>query len=138
MSILNTWSGDSWTACQTIRSVLLQLLLLFNDKPLLNEPGVTESHADYINYNSIIQYKNISYSIYLQFVNNSPLLLNRYFKDEIKQHIQSKINDIHNTCKKLKEIYPKSRVVKTKLYNMSTIIDYNQLTNKIDLLKQTF
>lgn len=138
LSILNTWSGDSWTACQTIRSVLLQLLLLFNDKPLLNEPGVTESHADYINYNTIIQYKNISYSIYLQFVNNSPLLLNRYFKDEIKQHIQSKINDIHNTCKKLKEIYPKSRVVKTKLYNMSTIIDYNQLTNKIDLLKQTF
>ena len=33
LSILNTWTGDSWTACQTIRSVLLQLLLLFNDKP---------------------------------------------------------------------------------------------------------
>ena len=138
LSILNTWAGDSWTACQTIRSVLLHLLLLLNDKPLLNEPGVTESHVDYVKYHKIIEYKNISYSIYEQYIRKTPDLFNILFKDEIKQHIQSNINEIHNTCKKLKEIYPKSRVEKTKLYNMTTIIDYNQLTNKIDLLKQTF
>ena len=58
LSILNTWEGDSWTSCQTIRSVLLQLLLLFHDKPLLNEPGVTINHKDFKNYHDIIEYKN--------------------------------------------------------------------------------
>ena len=32
LSILNTWPGDSWTSCQSIRSVLLQLLLLFKTR----------------------------------------------------------------------------------------------------------
>ena len=44
LSILNTWRGESWSSCQSIRSILLNLLMLFNDKPILNEPGVTSTH----------------------------------------------------------------------------------------------
>ena len=43
ISILNTWKGEQWTSCQTIRSVLLTLTTLLHNKPLLNEPGLTEN-----------------------------------------------------------------------------------------------
>jgi hypothetical protein len=63
LSILNTWRGDQWSACQTISSVLLALCTVFNDNPLLNEPGVTTAHPDVKKYNKVIQYKNYEIAI---------------------------------------------------------------------------
>ena len=63
ISILNTWKGEQWTSCQTIKSVLLMLVTLFHNKPLLNEPGCTETHKDFKTYNQIIRYKNYDVSI---------------------------------------------------------------------------
>ena len=56
LSVLNTWRGEGWTSCQTIRSILLILVTLFHNKPLLNEPGIKESHHSFIPYNKIITY----------------------------------------------------------------------------------
>ena len=42
---------------QSIKSILLSLLTIFNNKPLLNEPGFTENHIDFDKYNKIIDYK---------------------------------------------------------------------------------
>jgi len=63
VSILNTWSGDKWSACQTINSVLLTLCSLLNDTPLLNEPGVNKLSKDYVPYNKSIEYINIDFAI---------------------------------------------------------------------------
>ena len=63
LSVLNTWKGEGWTSCQTIKSVLLALQCALNDKPLLNEPGITEQHRDYNNYNNMLSYKNIEIAI---------------------------------------------------------------------------
>jgi ubiquitin-protein ligase len=63
VSILNTWSGDKWSACQTINSVLLTLCSLLNDTPLLNEPGVNKLSKDYVPYNKSIEYTNIDFAI---------------------------------------------------------------------------
>jgi ubiquitin-protein ligase len=64
LSILNTWSGEKWSSCQSIRSVLLTLrTLILNDTPLLNEPEVTKEHRDYENYNTLIEYKNVEIAI---------------------------------------------------------------------------
>ena len=51
ISVLNTWRGEL-ESCQTIRSILLILVTLFHNKPLLNEPGIKESH---IHLNLIIK-----------------------------------------------------------------------------------
>ena len=40
LSLLNTWKGEAWSACQSIRSVLITLQMTMNENPLLNEPGV--------------------------------------------------------------------------------------------------
>ena len=47
LSLLNTWSGEQWSACQSIKTILLNLLILFDNKPLLHEPGILESHRDF-------------------------------------------------------------------------------------------
>ena len=63
ISLLNTWKGEQWTSCNTIRSVLLVLCSILNDKPLLNEPGITKFHPDIENYNKIIKYRTLDTAI---------------------------------------------------------------------------
>ena len=63
LSLLNTWNGEQWTSCQTIKSVLLMLVTLFHNKPLLNEPGIKETHHAFKPYNKIITYKNLDIAI---------------------------------------------------------------------------
>ncbi len=138
LSILNTWSGDSWTACQTIRSVLLQLLLLFNDKPLLNEPGILETHTDYTTYHEIIRFKSVEYSIFQQLFFKNPDLFITLFSKEITNHMESKFKDIYDSCCLLKEEYSTSKKVTTKIYKMTVTINYSILLTKLKLLKETF
>jgi len=68
LSILNTWDGEKWSACQSIRTILLTLVTLLNEEPLLNEPGITREHPNFDAYHKLIEYKNIEISIlkYLQ------------------------------------------------------------------------
>ena len=47
ISLLNTWRGEQWTSCQTISTVLLNLCTLLNNDPILNEPGIYNTHGDY-------------------------------------------------------------------------------------------
>ena len=63
LSILNTWAGESWTACQTIYSLLLTLSSILCPNPLLNEPGIKEDHNDVHKYNFLVTYKNIEFAI---------------------------------------------------------------------------
>ena len=64
VSVLNTWSGDQWSGCQTLASVLLTLCTLFVKNPLLNEPGVRPTHSDVIPYRNIVAYKTIDVAIH--------------------------------------------------------------------------
>ena len=56
LSLLNTWRGEQWTSCQTIRTILLNLVTLFHNKPLLNEPGIKEDYRYFKDYNRIIKF----------------------------------------------------------------------------------
>jgi hypothetical protein len=60
--MLNTWRGEQWTSCLTIKSVLLTLLSIMDSQPMLHEPGVTEKHHDYQKYHTMILYKNLEFS----------------------------------------------------------------------------
>tara|TARA_B100000508_G_scaffold46779_1_gene36419 strand:- start:841 stop:1578 length:738 start_codon:yes stop_codon:yes gene_type:complete len=71
LSILNTWKGEEWTSCLTIKTILLSLCMVFTDNPLLNEPGVKECSKDIPVYNDIISFKNIDISI-IEVINKTP------------------------------------------------------------------
>ena len=84
LSLLNTWKGEQWTSCQTIRSILLTLVTLFHNKPLLNEPGFAETHFDFIPYNKLIKYANYKSAIF-------GIVSERLLEEEAKDASRSKI-----------------------------------------------
>ena len=121
VSILNTWSGPQWSSCQSISSVLLTLTTLFHNKPLLNEPGLTESHPTFNVYNKIIKYSSIKIAILD--VLNKKICKKMYkkFKIQIQENIKKnqeviikKINEIDKMLLKDDE-----KVLKMHIYNIN-------------------
>ena len=135
LSILNTWRGEQWTSCQTIRSVLLTLVTLFHNKPLLNEPGLTEKYKDFHKYNEIIQYENYNTSI-ISFLNKkiSSELYDLFEEDIKKNYKKNKVN-IKN--KLIEKLDTKKKNVSINIYNkMSSNINYELLYKKFEDLNK--
>ena len=101
LSILNTWKGEPWSGCQTIRSILLTILSVFDDKPFLHEPGITEMHSDFAKYHEIISFKNLMFSSFLgkgqlqdkETFNKFPIYI---FKDVIQSTHDKVVDDLFN------------------------------------------
>ena len=131
LSILNTWRGEGWTSCQTIRSVLLTLVTVLNENPLLNEPGVTENHVDFEKYNQIIKYKNISFS-FLEVATNyyipAQFLI---FKSYIQNIVEKCKDEILEQTLKMGVTYPEPHYVITRMYNLNIKIDWIQTYNNL-------
>lgn len=143
LSILNTWRGDQWSACQSISSVLLALCTVFNDKPLLNEPGILECHPDFELYNKLIQYKNYEFAMLhiLKMVvldnGEEPSLTNglddntitqfRLFKDIIQNHFYDNCAKI---IAKIQSLPNTTEVLIVDLYHMTIYPDYKKLALK--------
>lgn len=129
VSILNTWSGDKWTSCQTINSVLLTLCSLLNDTPLLNEPGQGKNSRDFIPYQNSIQYKNIDFSICDMIIHNKT----KYNICEMF-YIIMKEQFINNYAKLIEYVRSQSKEISIQqvgIYNMTTVINYSTLENKL-------
>jgi ubiquitin-conjugating enzyme E2 Z len=144
ISILNTWTGEQWTSCQTISTVLLTLCTLLCKDPLLNEPGITINNTDMDKYTRIIEYYNIEIAL-LRMLRKEPTLLTepyQYFypamvelweknKHSVKLFIEEKCKtqkreDVTTICYSMRvEIYYK------KLYK-----SFMELYNRFSLLEE--
>ena len=130
LSVLNTWRGEGWTSCQNIKSILLILQSILDNKPLCHEPGITEKHADLQKYNDIIKYRTIDIAIVRT--------LNKDIYPEITEMFWNKIleNFINNYDKILKSFpieYPLE--LSTGVYSLSAKLNYN---SKKDSLKKIY
>ena len=143
ISILNTWKGEQWTSCQTIRSVLFYILNIFgNENPLTNEPGVSIDHKDNINYNKIITFQNLNIAIKKQIDDLNTFNCKKdyfyLFKNDIKNYYNKNIKDINNTLNNLLKLNPESNIIKTSIFSLNYKIDYNSLCNKFENLSINF
>ena len=124
LSILNTWRGEGWTSCQTIKSVLLALQCALNDKPLLNEPGITEQHLDYYNYNNMLRYKNIEVAI-LGIINGKYLDKKfNIFAPEIERHFIKSREWVVREIERLTVTLPDNSVEKFGVYASHYIVNF--------------
>lgn len=135
LSILNTWEGEKWSSCQSLRSILLTLQMTMNENPLLNEPGITvHNHSSMIKwYNDMITFKNLEIGI-LNFLANKNRIDERFrdFYDIMKEKYienRDKIYDIMNRNNILVVLTTVS------IYRMEFIIDYDELIQKFDELE---
>jgi ubiquitin-protein ligase len=128
VSILNTWTGDKWSSCQTINSVLLTLCSLLNESPLENEPGQSKASRDFIPYQKSIEFKNIDFAICDMILKNKiphPFIM---FYPFIKEHF------INNYDKLISYVQSNSNETSTQqvsIYNMITHINYPNLEKKL-------
>ena len=128
VSILNTWRGEQWSSCQTIKTVLLTLLMIFNNKPLLNEPGFQEDSEDFEPYNEIIMFKNIDTAIIKVLKEEIyPDIFKKFSKYIIESFLKN-YNDILATIKLKKG---KSSIISTRVYSMNVDVNYRELETKI-------
>lgn len=136
LSLLNTWAGEKWSACQSIRSVLITLQMTLNEYPLLNEPGIVKpKYENEINlYNEIIYFKNIEFTIiqYLLFPNTIPVE-NEEIKDIMKKkYIENKDKILEYI---LKNINLKKNINLLNIYDLKSYINYKFLLDKYNKLK---
>jgi ubiquitin-protein ligase len=136
VSILNTWRGEQWTACQTISTILLSLSLLLCKDPLLNEPGFNKSHYEFTKYTDIIEYANINTAI-CNIVNKKPsVYFSKFdvFDSAVMEHFLKNYDKILLFLEKKCSntiLYE----IKTNIYNMNVVIDYEILKVKFMLCK---
>lgn len=134
LSVLNTWRGEGWTSCQTIRSILLILVTLFHNKPLLNEPGIKESHISFKPYNKIITYRNVEHSILKIFKTGmdeteKPIYLSWFFPF-YKKYINKNKDDIIKYIEDLTQDKEKNGNFSTSIYGLSCKTQYKKLLTK--------
>ena len=139
LSILNTWKGEQWTGCQSIRTILLTIMSILDNKPLLHEPGYTEKHVDFSNYNEIILFKNIEFSINKLMAKDfisTPIILTliELFRTEMNDQFKRKYDNILQILedKKNNEI----NTLKTSVYHLNVLIRWKHeydIFKKIDI-----
>jgi ubiquitin-protein ligase len=135
ISLLNTWKGEQWTSCQSISSILLTLCTLLCSNPLLNEPGVSNTHNDCGNYNTIIEYKNIDIAI-LHMINKSPHIYQPsfdFFYDIIKESFKNNYEKLLSLVNKMIDDNKNTDDINisTNIYSMLTTINYKKLQQKL-------
>ena len=130
LSILNTWEGEKWSACQSIKSILNTLMITLNESPLLNEPGITTHHKDFNNYNQIIEYKNLEIGI-LKYLEKSNLPYN--FHVFYPCIVDSYIKNYENIILKCSNNEKNNGAYYINIYNnMSANVDYTNLNKKFN------
>tara|TARA_B100000035_G_scaffold156677_1_gene133417 strand:- start:11347 stop:12081 length:735 start_codon:yes stop_codon:yes gene_type:complete len=134
ISILNTWKGEQWTSCQSIKSVLLMLVTLLHNKSLLNEPGIKETHSSFKSYHDIITYKNLEIAILRNLKKDKQHHMGKcvIFSQIYTNFIKKNKDNILNYIKELIEKNNESKEARARIYNMSCIIDYKNLYTEFE------
>jgi len=136
LSILNTWRGEQWSGCQSIKSILLTIISIMDNIPLLHEPGFTETHQDVKRYNEIIYFKNFDYCINDIILHKLDEELNQtysLFKEEILTEFKKNKKDILNILEKKKD--EKQSTIRTGIYNMNIQLNWKNTYNNFIKIK---
>lgn len=136
LSLLNTWKGDQWTGCQSIRTILLTILSILDNAPLLHEPGFTELSVDFNRYNKIITFKNMEYSVCYILQNKATNL--KVLKEMFEENINKQYKKNEDSIKELIESYVKSEddiYIRTGIYNLKVEINWNNILEEFKKIK---
>lgn len=146
LSLLNTWSGEGWTSCQNITSILLTFLTILDENPLLHEPGVYKNNKYIQQYNEIINYMNLKFSIIELYnklntlnINNLETSLDKilyYFSNDIIFEFKKNYNDIHDYIELL--LREKKNIIINEFFynkNRNINIDYNLIFDNFKQIK---
>jgi ubiquitin-protein ligase len=140
VSLLNTWSGEQWTSCQTISTVLLTLCILLCNEPLLNEPGVKPTrhngakNPQIAYYNEVIEFSNIYTAVcsIMERKNGVFLPFFELFYAQAKElFIKNCPYFIEFVQNKIKESNGINKMIVIKGYQMTRILNYSVVLDRL-------
>ena len=103
--------------------------MLFNNEPLLNEPGITTKHEDFENYNKVIQFYNYYTAFYEIGTNTLTILIRDEFKDIITKYYKDNKDKV---IEHIRAIHIDKQNIFIKIYSITTKIDYDKLLQKLN------
>jgi hypothetical protein len=80
------------------------LCTLFNNQPLLNEPGVEKNHHDLLNYNEIISFANLDIAV-CDILNKKEEICLSFFENYSDRSEENKV--LYNFCQKFMRVVSK-------------------------------
>ena len=84
LSILNSWSGEKWTGCQTLRSLLMTVLITLTEDPLTNEPGYSRHKDIHDRYRAAVKEAGVNWIS--KFVSGSCHHIVRFCEDDTENN----------------------------------------------------
>ena len=128
LSILNTWKGEQWTGCQTIRSVLLTVASILENNALINEPGISINHKDVKIYDMIVMYKTLETAIF-KLINKNIYVEEKFevFDQLIKDKFKENYSNIIDSINKIDNI----EQLTSGVYGLNIRINKDKLSNNL-------
>jgi ubiquitin-protein ligase len=132
LSILNTWQGEQWTSCQTISTILLTLITVFNNNPLVNEPGYSENHPRCKPYRDSVEFMNYKTAI-LDIVSKKllPIQFDNFYVI-VKENFDKNREKILKKISELKKSENNNKCITLGNYDMKTNINYDELEKQFN------
>ena len=147
LSLLGTWAGPGWTACNNVGSILLSIQsMVLNEEPLKNEPGFeTASNRRLEQYRLVVEYYN--YLVAVHDMMHSPPGIFGIFKDEMIVYFYNnfdkyitKINELRDNIEKKTHLYPnykKTGIIDAGVYQMKAKPNFDELLVKLISFKES-
>ena len=147
LSLLGTWAGPGWTACNNVGSILLSIQsMVLNEEPLKNEPGFeTAPKRRLEQYRLVVEYYN--YLVAVHDMMHSPPGIFGIFKDEMIVYFYNnfdkyitKINELRDNIEKKTHLYPnykKTGIIDAGVYQMKAKPIFDELLVKLISFKES-
>ena len=147
LSLLGTWAGPGWTACNNVGSILLSIQsMVLNEEPLKNEPGFeTAPKRRLEQYRLVVEYYNYYVAVH-DMMHNPPGEFG-IFKDEMIVYFYNnfdkyitKINELRNNIEKKTHLYPnykKTGIIDAGVYQMKAKPIFDELLVKLISFKES-
>ena len=128
LSLLGTWSGPSWTSCNTLTSICMSLrALVLNSKPIQNEPSFDKETGERSDrYNRLLTHENLRIAVLLMMVKTPSgfecfkELMNKKFKENFEWYMSVVEKNKHMDGK----------IEKSPIWSMSVEYKYNHYGKK--------
>ena len=109
---------------------------VFNNEPILNEPGVTKRHPSFKTYHQILRWGNYKVAFH-DVIKNGVLPsadYNKFFYKYIDEYVKENNKLILSDLEKLVKDNPEKQWIKCSIYNMKSLVDYGEIEKNIKVL----
>lgn len=134
LSLINTWSGEQWSSCQSITTVLLTLCSILTKDPLIHEPG-TQTPSNISAYNECVEYYNLKTAVGDILMRTTGIYQPFFdmFRKEVLLHFQKNYEKWMEFARQKQGERPPPYKLYLEVYSMKNItIDYNALISKLE------